>query len=199
MQAQSHSLNPRSDGGASFGQRPLRAVMAGELGLLSDKTGYRIPFLGTLTSVDPVRVLIVSKLDECLAIAALVHSIGRFSTRMACSAASALTLAVDFAPEIVLLTTDLPDLASYQVAEALRWRSGKSALRLVAMTDDITASDRVRAQASGFEQYLTVPVRRTALESVLLGRAKRVPRALGACRTAVLTRAQSDRSHLVWM
>jgi CheY-like chemotaxis protein len=191
MQAQSHSLTPLSDDGAFIEQRPLRAIMAatfsavlvGEAGLLSGETRYRNPFLGRVTSLDPVRVLIVSKLHECVAIAALVHSIGRFSTRMACSAASALTRAADFAPDIVLLTTDLPDLASYQVAAALRWRTGRSAPRLVAMTDDITASDRSRALASGFEQYLTVPVRRTALESVLLRRVGRVPRPAGGFRT----------------
>ena len=183
MQAQSHSLTPLSDGAAFIQQRSRRAVNAasfsavlpGEVGLLSGNTRCR-DFPRELTCVDPVRVLIVSKFRECLAIAVLVHSIGRFATRITSSAASALMLAADFAPEIVLLTTDLPDLASYQVAAALRWRSGQSVPRLVAMTDDITASDRSRALASGFERYLTVPVRRTALKSVLLSRVGRVAR-----------------------
>jgi len=134
----------------------------------SGKTRYREPFLNRLTSADPTRILIVAQLPECVALTTLVHSIGRFATRMACSAESALTAAGDFTPEIVLLTTALPDLASYRVAAALRWQSCQPAPRLIAITDDISSNDRGRALAAGFERYLTVPVHRAALESVLL-------------------------------
>ncbi|HEY4212426.1 MAG TPA: response regulator [Steroidobacteraceae bacterium] len=138
---------------------------------LSGKTRYRNPFLDRVAAAEPVRVLIISELNQCVTIAALVHSIGRFSTRMACSAESALTLAADFVPDIVLLTIALPELASYRVAATLRWQSGRPAPRLIALTDDIATSDRSRALAAGFEQYVTVPVRRAALEGALLRRA----------------------------
>jgi CheY-like chemotaxis protein len=148
------------------------ATAAGNLELSSGKTRYRNPLLNGLMSADPTRILIVSRFPECVAITALVHSIGRFATRMAWSAESALTIAGGFMPDIVFLTTALPDLASYQVAAALRWRSCQPAPRLIAITDDISTNDRSRALAAGFERYLTVPVRRAALESVLLGRGR---------------------------
>jgi len=161
----------------------LLSSAAGGLDLLSGKTRYRNPFPNRLISVDPTRILIVSKFPECVAITSLVHSIGRFETRMACSAESALTVASDFTPDIVLLTTGLPDLASYRVAASLRWRSCQAALQLIAITDDSTTDDRRRALAAGFERYLTVPVHRAALESVLLGCGKHLsPAARGSRR-----------------
>jgi CheY-like chemotaxis protein len=93
---------------------------------------------------------------------------------MAYSAESALALAGEFVPDIILLTTDLPDQASYHVAAALRWRSSQSTPRLIAITGDIVTNDRHRALAVGFEQYLTAPVERDALESVLRRRAARL-------------------------
>ncbi len=140
------------------------ATTANALAFLSGNTRYRDQFL---LAADPARVLIVAKFAECVGIAALVHSIGRFATRMACSAEAAVKLAGQFLPDIVLLTTELPDLASYRVASTLRWGSGRPVPRLIAMTNDIPAGDRDRALAAGFEQYLTAPVQRAALQSVL--------------------------------
>ena len=173
MQSQTPCLDSWAHAGAFDRRgRDLDAAMAtaaSSMDLFSGRTRYREPFLNRPTSPDPTRILIVAKLPECVALTALVHSIGRFATRMACSAESALTAAGDFTPEIVLLTTALPDLASYRVAAALRWRSCQPAPRLIAITDDISSNDRGRALAAGFERYLTVPVLRAALESVLLG------------------------------
>ncbi len=142
----------------------LATAAAGVLEFSSGKTRYRGPYL---LSADPVRVLIVAQPAECMEIASMIHSIGRFATRMACSAERALKLGGEFLPDIVLLTTDLPDLASYRVAAALRWGSGARFPRLVAITDDILPGDHHRAMAAGFEQYLSAPVQRTALENVL--------------------------------
>lgn len=119
-------------------------------------------------SLDPVRILIVADLVASMRIAMLVHSIGRFQTRIACSAEAALNIACELLPTIVLMSTDLPDLASYRLASTLRWQSRLPSPRLIALTDDIPSNDRRRALTAGFEQYLTVPVQRTALESVLV-------------------------------
>lgn len=188
MRSQTHCLNA----GAFARRGSMRdvaagtalATAAGDRTLLSDKTRCRDPFLDGLICADPTRVLIVSKFSECVAITTLVHSIGRFESRMACSAESALSIAGDFKPDIVLLTTALPDMASYRVAGALRWRSRQPAPRLIAITEDISTNDRRRALAAGFERYLTAPVHRVALEGVLLGRVGRLPRAGDGSRSA---------------
>ncbi len=143
---------------------PATATM---LDFSSGKTRYRgRPQL----SADPVRVLIVAGFADCMAISALIHSIGRFATRSACSANTAIRLGGEFSPDIVLLTTDLPDLSSYRVASALRWGMGRPFPRLIAVTDDMLPRDRQRAMAAGFEQYLALPIERTALQDVLQNR-----------------------------
>ena len=127
-------------------------------------------------SVDPIRILIVADLAASTQISALVHSIGPFETRIASSADPALNIAHSFMPNLVLMSTDLPDLASYRLASALRWHSGLPSLRLIALTDDIASTDRGRALAAGFEQYLTLPVQQAALESALAPRLGHHPR-----------------------
>lgn len=146
------------------------------------------PWLHGALSVDPIRILIVAELGTSIQIAALVHSIGRFETRIACSPDPALSIARQFLPNIVLMSTDLPDLASYHLASALRWRYRSPSPRLIALTDDIPGTDRSRALAAGFEQYLTLPIQQAALESAL------VPRPESPPRKRDLRRPQADRT-----
>ena len=149
---------------------------------------YHYRWLHRALSVDPIRILVVAELGTSIQIAALVHSIGQFETRIACSPDPALSIARQFLPNIVLMSTDLPDLASYHLASALRWRCRLPSPRLIALTDDIPGADRRRALAAGFEQYLTLPVQQAALESALIPRLESPP------RKRDLRRPQGDRT-----
>jgi CheY-like chemotaxis protein len=137
---------------------------------VSDRTRYRDPLFRMALPDDPPRILIVADVATNIQIVALLHSIGRFETRFACSANAALSVAHCFLPNIALMSTDLPDLASYRLASALRWDSKFPALRLIALTDDIPGTDRGRTLAAGFEQYLSLPVQSAALKSALVPR-----------------------------
>jgi len=145
-------------------------------------------WLHTRSCVDPIRILIVADLGTSIQIAALVHSIGRFETRIACSSHPALSIARHFLPNIVLMSTDWPDLASYHLASTLRWRDSAPSPRLIALTDDISGTDRGRALAAGFEQYLTLPIQQAALESAL------APRQESLARQLDLRRPQGGRT-----
>ena len=119
-------------------------------------------------AVDPLRVLVIdADVGRSTRIVAQVRTIGAFETRTVSIIESALQLACDFLPNIVLLNTDLPHLAGYHLAMALRWRSGLAGVRLIALTSDLPALDRGRALESGFEQCLTIPVQHATLETVL--------------------------------
>ncbi len=119
-------------------------------------------------SVDPLRVLVIdADFGRSTRILVLVRAIGTFETRTASTAESAVQVAGDFLPNVVLLNTDLPHLAGYQLASALRWRSGLAGMRLIALTSDLAPIDRRRALEAGFEQYLTIPVQLSSLENVL--------------------------------
>jgi CheY-like chemotaxis protein len=135
-----------------------------------EHTRYRDPQFCAALSLEPIRILIVADLGASIQIATLVHSIGRFETRIACSADTALNTTHYFLPNIVLMSTSLPDRASYPLASALRWDSRLPSLRLIALTDDIPGTDRGQALEAGFEQYLILPVQQAALESALAPR-----------------------------
>ena len=141
---------------------------AGSLEQLADRTRYRKEWFSRRQSVDPVRVFVIdSDVGRSAQLTAQVHAIGSFETRRASTSDSALRVAGDFLPDIVLLNIDLPDLAGYRLATALRWHSGLVGVRLIALTSDIPAVDRYRALEAGFEQYLTIPVQHATLEAVL--------------------------------
>jgi len=119
-------------------------------------------------AVDPLRILVIdADVGRSNRIIAQVRTIGAFETRAASVIESALQLACDFLPNIVLLNTDLPHLAGYQLATALRWRAGLAGMRLIALTSDLPAVDRRRALEAGFEQCLTIPLQHATLETVL--------------------------------
>jgi len=133
-----------------------------------ERAAYRQEWFSRRQSEDPVRVFVVdSDVGRSARLTAQVHAIGAFETRIAFSADSALRVAGEFVPNIVLLSTDLPELASYRLATALRWNSSLLGVRLIALTSDIPAADRRRALEAGFEQYLILPVQHSTLESVL--------------------------------
>jgi len=114
------------------------------------------------------RVLIVDEdRDTADCIASLLQPMGRFDARIACAAESALEIAKDFLPAVVLLDIDLPDREGERVARALRQHPQLRNLRLVALTHDGDHADRGAALAAGFERYLNKPVMQAALEKVL--------------------------------
>jgi CheY-like chemotaxis protein len=155
----------QSDIGANTAPGSVEDVVSS----LPVQSPYRDLRFNRSRTVDPARVLIVdADFSRCASIAAGVHIAGRFETRLAYSSGIALTIATDFLPGIVLINTDLPDLAAYGLASALHRRSGFSEARLIALTSEIAATDRGQALAAGFEQYLTLPLQQPSLERALL-------------------------------
>jgi len=71
---------------------------------------------------------------------------------------SAVKLASEHEPDVVLLDIALPGLDGYQVAEALRGRPNGGRMRLVAVTGFGAPEDRERARAAGFDEHVTKPV-----------------------------------------
>jgi CheY-like chemotaxis protein len=155
--------------GASLGGEKLYLAFAAVPGAAAEQTRYRDQWFSGHRTIDSSRILVVDvDLSRGAATAALVHSIGWFETRRACSARAALSIANAFLPGVVLVSTDLPDLASYSLASALHRHSVLSSARLIALTADISATDRGHARAAGFERYLMLPVQQLALERILL-------------------------------
>jgi signal transduction histidine kinase/CheY-like chemotaxis protein len=77
--------------------------------------------------------------------------------RTAGSGQEALSLAKDFAPQIVLLDIGLPDMPGYDVAKELR-ETYEEAVKIIALTGYGQEKDKLLAKETGFDYYLTKPI-----------------------------------------
>ena len=127
-------------------------------------------------AVDSTQVLVVdADIARCGDVAEMIQTIGRLGTLLAHSSSDALTIASELLPGFVLLNTDLPQLECYRLATMLHRSAVLCDSRLIALTTEIASMDRGAALTAGFEQFLTLPLQQTALESVLTGRSHRGP------------------------
>jgi two-component system OmpR family response regulator len=101
------------------------------------------------------RVLVV---DDDLNIAELVATALRyedFEVRIAGEGATAIAMARDFAPDLVVLDVMLPDLDGFEVQARIR-SSGRS-VPVLFLTARDAVEDRVRGLTLGADDYLTKP------------------------------------------
>jgi CheY-like chemotaxis protein len=130
---------------------------------LSTQSGQR----ESAASGDMPRILIVdSDLAAANALAALLQSSGHGDARVAESGATAITLAVEFAPTVLLVDLDLPDMSGYDVARQLSQHPQLQNLRLIGLTANSDHPGRELAREAGIERYLVKPVGVAALEKL---------------------------------
>lgn len=80
---------------------------------------------------------------------------------------SALVVAGDFHPDVVLLDIDLPGMSGYEVARRLRRLAGLERITLIALTGWDEPEDRCRWREAGFDHFLLKPLDPTALQPFL--------------------------------
>jgi DNA-binding response OmpR family regulator len=79
---------------------------------------------------------------------------------------SAVAIAEEISPRIVLLDIGLPDIDGYTVCRQLRERFGGS-MRIVALTGWGQERDKQEAARAGFDGHLTKPADPAALEGLI--------------------------------
>lgn len=105
------------------------------------------------------RILVVDDdADAADSLASLVQSAGYGDARVAYSGATALAMAVDFVPTVLLVDLDLPDMSGYDVARHLSQHPQLQNLRLIALTASSEHPGRELAREAGIERYLSKPV-----------------------------------------
>lgn len=105
------------------------------------------------------RILIVDDdVDAADALAALLRSAGHGDARVAYTGATALALALEFLPTVLLLDLDLPDMSGYAVARHLSQHPQLQNLRLIALTANSEHPGRELAREVGIERYLIKPI-----------------------------------------
>jgi len=113
------------------------------------------------------RILIVDDdVDAADDLASLLQSEGYGDARVAHTGATALALAVEFVPTVLLVDLDLPDMSGYDVARHLSQHPLLRKLRLIALTDSSEHPGRELAREAGIERYLIKPVGPAALDEL---------------------------------
>lgn len=105
---------------------------------------------------------------------------------------SALALARERSPDVLLLDIALPGLDGIAVAEALR-RVGPPDLRIIGLSAHASRLDETRARAAGMDEFLAKPVSLSRLGRALTGHVRGRP---GAAISAVNGLAEPLRSRL---
>lgn len=113
------------------------------------------------------RVLVVDdNMDSADMLVMLLQMFGH-EARAAYSGQTALEVALEYQPEVVLLEIGLPDMNGYEVAQHLRQQPLTKNARLIAMTGYGQDSDRQRSEEAGFDRHLVKPVNPQELQELL--------------------------------
>ena len=104
------------------------------------------------------RILIVDDIDDVARGLAKWLARAGHRTATAADGPSALAVAREFRPDVVVLDIGLPGMNGYEVAEALRALPETTGAILVAASGYGRREDRERADASGFDYHMTKPV-----------------------------------------
>ena len=113
------------------------------------------------------RVLVVDdNVDAATTLQMLLRSLGH-ETRVAHDGMTALEIAREFRPEVILLDIGMPGLDGYEVARRLRAMNHGQTFRIVAITGWGQEADRTRSKEAGFDLHLVKPVDPGVLVSVL--------------------------------
>lgn len=110
------------------------------------------------TQENGCRVLIV---DDCADVAdsvALVLALRGYEVRKAYDGATALAIAQEYLPHVVILDLLLPDTDGYTLARTLRGDRRWHDAYLIAYTGDGTHAARERCAASGIDAYVLKPI-----------------------------------------
>jgi two-component system CheB/CheR fusion protein len=114
------------------------------------------------------RVLVVDdNADAAQTLAVLIQSLGANEVHVALSGEEALPLAQRLKPDTVFLDLKMPDMDGYEIAQRLRREEWFENTWLVALTGWGLEEHKRRTRHAGFDQHLTKPADRAALEAIL--------------------------------
>ena len=89
------------------------------------------------------------------------------SVWLASDGRTAVALAAQHRPDVIICDVGLPDISGYEVAKILRSDASMGAIRLVALTGYAQPEDKERARQAGFDAHLAKPPSIEALDAAI--------------------------------
>ncbi|MGO9599547.1 MAG: PAS domain S-box protein [Isosphaeraceae bacterium] len=115
-----------------------------------------------------LRILVVDdNEDAARSLARLLATLDGHEVRVAYSGPSAIALAGEFGPNVVILDLGMPEMNGFEVARRLKARSEFRSTRLLALSGWGQDKDREQSSAAGFEHHLVKPVDLDLLRELL--------------------------------
>jgi CheY-like chemotaxis protein len=115
-------------------------------------------------------VLVVDdEIDTAETLAEVLTTLGH-KVRTAHDGETAISEAVAFGPDVVLLDLALPGMGGLEVAQKLRALPSAERMRLIAVTGYGQDVDRKNTERAGFEAHLVKPLKISTLEELLAQR-----------------------------
>jgi CheY-like chemotaxis protein len=158
-------VEARSDGPGTGSEFLVRLPVASSDAMANGASGRDAP--GTKPAVTGQRILVIDdNRDAAETLASLLQLTGNL-TFMAHDGLEAISAALSFKPDIVLLDIGLPKLNGYQVAQRIRAEPWGKEMSLIAVTGWGQEEDRRKAMDAGFNAHVVKPVDYVALMNVL--------------------------------
>ena len=111
-------------------------------------------------------LVVDDNVDTVLSFSMLLKASGH-DVRTAHDGPTAVQVALDYQPDVVLLDIGLPGLNGYQVAKRIRQEPNLKNIVLVALTGYGQEADRQTALEAGFNHHLVKPARLEQLQKIL--------------------------------
>jgi len=188
MFTQVKSAIDRSEGGLGIGLALVKGIAelhGGSVRAMSDGLGQgsefvlRLPVGGQAARAEEARessaaraapalkILVADDNCDAADTLALLLGLDGHDVRTANDGINALSVALDFRPDIALLDIGMPGLNGFEVATSIRRESWGRHARLIAITGWGKYQDKQRSKEAGFDEHLTKPVDPDALKSLI--------------------------------